>query len=172
VLHDRAIRIARRDVQAERVISASAYSMPGTIFLCRAVIRTPEAWFVRRVHHLADPDAPLAGEAVREGSSNRWTERAARTRAQEIYRWFAMGQVRTEYANRPGRHVVRFHDMRYSWSSHGAESIRPLTVVFSAEGELQDIRRESPRGARGGGSGLWEIIGTIWRDIWNPTPPD
>ncbi|MCK4275117.1 MAG: hypothetical protein KAX78_01280, partial [Phycisphaerae bacterium] len=85
------------------------------------------------------------------------------------YNWFALGQIRSEQTDYGDRHVIRFHDMRYSWSSDGTESLWPLEVTFSKDGALRSAQRKGHGPPR---KEFWRRLGPLgaaaWRDIWNP----
>ncbi len=169
LLHDAAVAKALRGVQREKVIRADAYPTVGTIFLWRAVIRTEDRWIVKRIHHFADEKNPPRTKTVAATQTTPWIERAKRTPQYERYNWFALGQIRSEQTDYGDRHVIRFHDMRYSWSSDGTESLWPLEVTFSKDGALRSAQRKGHGPPR---KEFWRRLGPLgaaaWRDIWNP----
>jgi inner membrane protein len=165
VLHDRAVDVAAGAVNSEKVLRVDAYPQIGSIFLWRAVVETEDHWVAVRVHHFSkDPPAPGEIRSRRKQPVNRWVRRAQELREYQVYEWFSRGRLRTEYRNLNGVHLVRFHDMRYSWESDGVESLWPLLVEFDDEGRLITASRQSPQRQEDTRS----TAADIWSDLWNP----
>ena len=164
LLHDRAVRIARRLAGGETIVRADAYPYLGSILLWRSVVETPHRWIVTRVHHLRDFSADPARSAVVPKVDNQWT-RAARTLPEfSVYNWFAMGRIRATHERRGGEQVVEFHDMRYSADPGGVGSLWPLRVTFDAAGKVRGVRRIFAfRKRRSAG-----LIRKAWRELWTP----
>ena len=167
VLQKQAVAKARKHVPTDTaVVRADAYPMIGTILLWRVVLRTEDGWIVTRIHQLAGDDKPPKSASAAEAEDNEWIRRARQTQQFRTYRGFAMGRVRTEYEEKDGRHVVRFHDMRYAWGSDDPKGIWPLEVVFDATGGILKAER-SPNSPRSFAEAA-KAIADIWADMWNP----
>ena len=164
LLHDRAIDRAAGLVAAERGVRANAYPALGSIFLWRVVFETDAAWHAVRVHQFSGaPPEAWRHTRVAKAAPNRWIEKAQALEEYRTYRWFAGGRVRAEYERMDGLHVVGFHDMRYSGSSDGVESLWPLVVQFHDDGRVLLAERRHPRRARFG-----QYAAALWHDLWDP----
>ena len=161
VMHNRAVEKACRLAGGAKIVRADAYPAIGTIFLWRTVVEAEDEWLVARVHHFSSKP-PLAKSAPKADSP--WIRKAMELPEAETYRWFADGRLRPDYALENGHHVVKFHDMRYGWPIDSTESMWPMIVIFSSDGELLHIGREHP--VRRGG--FRSVAARAWAEIWNP----
>ena len=150
--------------EAEKPAQCRASPMIPTIFVWRVVRRTPERWSTARINVLfaVDGDRRLRGEAP--VVDNRWVRRARRLTAVRTYDWFAMGQTRATYEFTAGRHVVEFHDMRFSFPPESVNSMWPMRVVFDPDGSLRGTGRQ--RHFRRGGIG--RALRQAWGYLWKP----
>ena len=150
--------------QADGPAQYRASPMIPTIFVWRVVRRTPERWSVARINLLfaVDGDRRLRGEA--KVVDNHWVRRARQLRAVRTYDWFAMGQTRATYESVAGRHVVEFHDMRYSFPPESVESLWPMRVVFDLDGTVRRAGRQR-RVFRGG---IGQALRRSWGYLWQP----
>ncbi len=165
VLHDRAVEKAAPLVGREEVFRADAYPAMGSIFLWRAVIETDTAWHAVRVHQLSKaPANQWKHTRAAKIGPNEWIDRARELPEYRTYDWFAGHRLRCEYERVNGLHVVRFHDMRYSRTSDGLESLWPLVVEFSADGKVLFVGRQMERHA----TRLGEHAAAAWQDLWDP----
>lgn len=164
LLHDASVRQARAAVgEGAEIVRADAYPAVGAIFLWRTVVETPEAWVVNRVRPLTGYDPRRQKRVAKQ--SGPWIERARALPETERYAWFAMGRVRATHRRMDGQHVVEVHDMRYGWPLSSPESLWPLVVRFSAEGEVREVARVR---RQRGGEGFGSMVEAMWDDVWAP----
>jgi membrane-bound metal-dependent hydrolase YbcI (DUF457 family) len=169
LMHDRAIdtALAALDGDRERVIQADAYPAIGHIFLWRVVIETDDAWIAMRVHHFSQ-DPPTADDRnqVAKQPDSRWIRRAQDIPEYDVYNWFAGDRLRAfhEHDEANGRHVVLFHDMRYAADNSGVESMWPLAVEVSEDGEIEAVYRVRVNRR----ADFRKFVAMAWRDMWNP----
>ncbi len=151
--------------KGETDIRYDAYPRVGTIFLWRVVAETPDSWYAFRVHHFSsNPHTIGKPEVVAKVPENQWISRAKKTKGFKTYDWFARSRVRPEYKKLNGFHIVTFHDMRYSASSNGTESLWPLVVEIDPMNNVSFIGRRTARP----GVSFKKYAAQTWEDIWNP----
>jgi len=162
-LHHSAIKKVRHRLQPDALSRVEAYPMVGTILLWRVVIHTPSRWLVVRVHHLADPAEPFRTAEV-STQTNSWIRMARDLSEGKTFQWFTNGMMRATYERQESRHVVEFHDMRYSPASDGVMSLWSLRMVFNEAGKLLHLEWVEHHRRRG----FKTYLANLWSDLWNP----
>lgn len=162
VLRDRAIDMARALAGGAPILRADAYPALGSIFVWRTVVETDGRWITARLRPLSRGAPPRQESAARQNSS--WIEKAREMPDVRSYAWFAMGVVRATEADRDGRHVVEFHDMRYGPRTESIDSLWPLRVAFDKQGRPLPAKTHPPSAA----SNRWRILKETWSDLWEP----
>jgi hypothetical protein len=168
LLHDRAIDKAlaaagrtREDIDRGR-LRADAYPSIGMITVWRVVLEDDQAWYVARVHHLAD-EAATASDGITvcpKERSNRWVRLALDRPGAQAWNWFAMGRMRAEYERRGRFHVVKLYDMRYGWPLNSGQSLWWRELIWDDQGDFVGIQHGRTRSAR--------MAAEIWKQLWNP----
>ena len=82
----------------------------------------------------------------------------------KLFDWFTRSQLRADYSQQDGRHVVEFADMRYAPTADSLESLWSLRVTFDSPD--QPPRVERVRHYHGGR--FSRMVRQSWHDIWNP----
>jgi inner membrane protein len=162
-LHGWAIEKALPKVDTHQVQRIEAYPMIGTILLWRVVVQTPSHWQAIRVHHFADPSAGFRTTEVKR-ERNDWIQMARSLREAKTFDWFTNGMTRATYAVQNSKHVVGFHDMRYSLASDSTASLWSLRMVFNDAGEPVHLEWVEHHRRRG----LVSFLMNLWSEIWNP----
>ncbi|KPK83532.1 MAG: hypothetical protein AMJ81_08020 [Phycisphaerae bacterium SM23_33] len=163
-MHDLAARRARQLAAGHQVLAANAYPALGTIFLWRTVVEADDRWLVTRLRPLSRADPATLRQEAAPKVSNGWVRRAWRLPDVQTFQWFAMGQVRASCETLDGRHVVRFHDMRYGGRTESVDGLWSLEVIFAADGSLLGVSRRRHYRRENFG----RLLKQAWDDIWSP----
>ncbi len=165
--HNQAIRQVRKHFVRQQGNCPStqyrAYPQLGCIWLWRVTEQRQNQWIDAQCNLLFDPYLQQVKWTSGSVSDNPWVQIARQLAAVQTFYWFAMDQIRPEYDRQPNRHIVDFHDMRYSPDPAGLESLWSLRVVFDDDGNLVlvDQVRHHPR------RDYSSILQQAWRNIWN-----
>lgn len=165
--HNQAIRQVKKHFAGQLDACASAqyraYPQLGCIWLWRVTEQRQNQWNAAQCNLLFDPYLQRVKWTSGSASDNQWVQIAQSLPAVQTFYWFAMDQIRPEYDHQPHRHIVDFHDMRYSSDPAGLESLWSLRVIFDDDGNLMlvDQMRHYPR------RGYSSIFQQAWRNIWN-----
>ena len=161
-MHDMAVSRIRSLAGSGKIIAANAYPAIGSILVWRTTAEKDHEWVIARIRplHRNNPSPPRLTTAPK--MDNEWIRRTMATEDAQVYRWFAMGQIRAAYERVDGKHIVYLHDMRYAGGPDGATSYWPLRVTLDDNGQVLSVERVSS-GPRGGRS---KFIKQAWKDIW------
>jgi inner membrane protein len=163
VLRQEAMAEARQLAGPARIVRVGAYPAIGSIFRWRGVVETENAWLTYRLSPLAGIDAARGPEtAPREAGP--WIDRARQLPGVQTYEWFAMGMVRATSRDADSRHIVEFHDMRFSPEIGSISGLWPLHVVFNDNGRVEEIEVRSAFTGRS----HWRYFSQVWHDILEP----
>lgn len=163
ICHDIATYRGMEKVGDQRIESAEAYPMIGSIFLWRVVLQTPDDWYVLRVHLFGDTGRIEAARVAKIKPLPPEVLQARSTDEYKLFDWFANGQLRPVVRGEGPITIVEFHDMRYGWRAGSPEGAWFLQFRFSPGNPTPiDISRphSSPRRNR--------AVREHWRDMWNP----
>ena len=142
-----------------------AYPQIGMAFLWRVTCFDGQHWQAGRVNLLYDKSVRTFENTRVRAPDNHWVADACQTAMGRQFQWFAMGQVRAEYARQDDRHVVVLHDMRYGLSPASMESLWPAQITFSSKDNASGTERivlgHHDRS-------MAELTGKMWRQIWTP----
>ena len=147
---------------SEGPVEYKAYPQIGSIFLWRVTRFDGKGWAAGRANllFLGDPEMLTIEQA--KVVDNQWINRARQLPEVQTYEWFAMGQLRANYAEKEGEHIVDFHDMRYGGQPESLESMWPVRVTMSQTGEVIKVERLQYFRREDSGS----VAGQLWKQMW------
>lgn len=162
-LHDQALQQACALAGKQRIVACGAFPAPGSIFLWRAVVQTPQQWIVARVRPLNGKEAITKWFSLPRQTDNPWVQRALALPRLESDYVAGLGMARETCQSENGQHVVEFHDMRYAPTPQSIETLWSLRIVFDDDGNV--VQRDRVRNPLLGRTN-WGIARQGWSDLW------